>query len=395
MTTHGTTAVTRELARRTGTQPGDWFLVHKARYGMEVVLRALAEHRGAGEVVTQILTCATAVDPILVAGHAAAHADVAPSSLAIDPARLVVGERTRAIVLQHTFGVIDAATARGLRDAADDAGALLLEDAAHCVGRLARRPDGRPYADVSVHSFGVEKLLPTRFGGAVWVAPDMADAALRDLVRARLAELPAVSWRLDLLARVYRTQNSVLNRLPRSLARPLRSGLVRAGLLDPAIAPVEMRGGLPYRPSAPSGWMVAQVAAALPALDADEARRAACVTAYVAALADILEIPAAIVDAASRAEPQPLLRLPVLARDEDGAERLLAALTSADVYAGRWYRPALFPGVDDPAVYGYTPGDPRLAVSEDAVARLVNLPTNVTVERAREIADVVRRAVSG
>ncbi|QIK83637.1 DegT/DnrJ/EryC1/StrS family aminotransferase [Sanguibacter sp. HDW7] len=395
MTQHDTTTVTQELARRTGTEPGDWFLVHKARYGMEVVLRALAEHRGAGDVVTQILTCATAVDPILVAGHAAVHADVDPGSLAIDPARLDVGERTRAVVLQHTFGIVDDAAARGLRAAADGIGALLLEDSAHCVGRMARDAAGRPYADVSIHSFGVEKMLSTRFGGAIWVAPDLVDGALGDLLRARLGALPVVGRRLDLLARAYRTQIRVLNRLPQRVARTLRGGLVRAGLLDPAIAPVEMRGGLPYSPSAPSAWMTAQVAAALPGLAADEERRAACVTAYVEALAGIVEIPSAILDGVRAGEPSPLVRLPLLARDEAAAERLLAELGSARVHAGRWYRPALFPGVEDPATYGYTPGDPTLTTSEDAISRLVNLPTNVTVERAREIAAVVRDVVSG
>ncbi len=42
---------TRMLADRTGTDPADWFLVFKARYGMEVVFRALAEARGPGDVV--------------------------------------------------------------------------------------------------------------------------------------------------------------------------------------------------------------------------------------------------------------------------------------------------------------------------------------------------------
>ena len=69
---------------------------------------------------------------------------------------------------------------------------------------------------------------------------------------------------------------------------------------------------------------------------------------------------------------------------------MVDGLSQRGVYAGRWYRPALFPGALDAAVYGYAPGDPRLAVSEDLVARLVNLPTNVSEERAREIVGHVR-----
>src|SRR5690606_599882 len=180
---------TRMLADRTGTDPADWFLVFKARYGMEVVFRALAGTRGPGDVVTQVFTCSTAVDPILVAGLRPVYAEVSPATVAIDPDRLAVGPDTRAVVLQNTFGIVDSAGARRLRDAARSVGALLVEDSAHCVTRLARDADGSPVADVSFHSFGVEKMLPTRFGGAVWVSPAL-DPALRSAVVTALDALP-------------------------------------------------------------------------------------------------------------------------------------------------------------------------------------------------------------
>lgn len=375
--------VTSELARRTGTEPDDWFLVFKARYGMQVVLEQLAAVRGAGEVVTQILTCATAVDPVLVAGHTAVYADIDAGTTAIDPVRLETNDRTRALVLQHTFGIVDLTTAVALRAAADAAGVLLLEDAAHCVGRVAKRQDGTPLADVSVHSFGIEKMLPTRFGGAIWVSPRL-DPQLRDAIVGALGALEPVGRRLDLVTRAYRTQNRVLNRLPRAVSRPLRGALVRTGLLEPAISPVEQRGGLAHAPAAPSAHMLAQVAAALPQLAAQEQRRSAAVAAYVAGLDDAVELPRAV-----RAGG-PLVRLPFLAGDGPTAERLVDMLNQNGVYAGRWYRPALFPGAEDPEVYGYVPGDPRLRVSEAVIARLVNLPTNVSEERAAEIVRHVR-----
>jgi len=52
----------RALAARTGTRPEDWFGVLKARSGMEVAFRVLREVRGPGSVLTQVFTCATAVD---------------------------------------------------------------------------------------------------------------------------------------------------------------------------------------------------------------------------------------------------------------------------------------------------------------------------------------------
>ncbi len=81
---------------------------------------------------------------MLVAGLRPVYAEVSPATVAIDPERLVLGPATRAVVLQNTFGIVDEPAARRLRDAARSVGALLVEDSAHCVGRLARDADGTP-----------------------------------------------------------------------------------------------------------------------------------------------------------------------------------------------------------------------------------------------------------
>jgi dTDP-4-amino-4,6-dideoxygalactose transaminase len=378
-----TEIATRMLADRTGTDPADWFLVFKARYAMVVAFRALAEVRGAGDVVTQAFTCATAVDPILVAGLRPVYADVSADTIAIDPDRLDVGPSTRAVVLQNTFGIIDHSGARRLRDAAHSVGALLVEDSAHCVTRLARDTDGMPVADLSFHSFGVEKMLPTRFGGAVWVDPAL-DPALRKTVVDALDALPVVGRRLDLAARGFRTQVRVLNRLPGSVAGKARSALTAAGVFEPAIAPVENRGGLPYPPQRPSAWVVEQMNRALRFSGDVEARRAETVAEYVRGLAGIVQVPAGI------GERAPLVRFPFFAPDPPTAQRLLDELTAAGFYVGRWYRPTLFPGPEDPGLYGYAPDDPALATTHDLAARVVNLPTTVGVATARRVVAAVQ-----
>lgn len=207
-----------ELARLTGTRPGEWHLVFKARYGMEAVFRALRARAGEGSVVTQLYTCCTAVDPIVSAGLRPAFADLSPRSLSIDPGRLAMPRDARAVVLQETFGIVDGDTAAGLARAARAAGAVLVEDCAHCVGRMARDASGVPLADVSVHSFGVEKMLRTSFGGAVWVSPDLEDAVLRDAVRAELDALPGLAPARRRATRLYRNEIRVLNRLPHGLS---------------------------------------------------------------------------------------------------------------------------------------------------------------------------------
>ena len=371
---------TRQLAGRSGTAAEDWHLVVKARYGLQVVFRTLAALRGPGDVVTQVFTCATAVDPILVGGLRPVYAEVSPATIAIDPDRFEVGASTRAVVLQHTFGIVDDAADRRVAHRARTMGAMLVEDSAHCVGRLARDDDGTPVADVSVHSFGVEKMLPTMFGGAVWVNPAMEDVTLRRAIVGRLASLKRPALRLRCAARTYRYQLAVINRLPLGIARPLRSFLVRIGSFDPPIAHAELEGRLAYGAAAATGWIHAGVAEALGHLQANEQQRAGAVAAYVEEFGDRVEIP----DGAKTG--QPLVRFPFLVPPGVDPEAVIVGLRANGVVEGRWYRPALFPGVADPAVYGYTPGEAGNVVTEDVIARIVNLPTSVPPDQARRTA---------
>lgn len=384
MTDPAEQSVRTQLARRTGTQAADWHLVFKARYGMEVVFRELAAAREPGTVATQTFTCATAIDPIIVGRMTPTYSDVSADSIALDPARLRLDRRTRAVMVQHTFGIIDQPATIALREAALAARALLIEDSCHCLGRMARDADGTPLADISIHSFGVEKMLPTRFGGAIWVNPDLPDEILRDRINRHLDLLPVVGRRLDLVSRAYRNQVRVLGRLPGPARTIARRGLDLAKAFEPPIGEVETQAQLPYEPMRPSAWMLGQIAAELPGLEDQERERCAAVEVYREQLGDLVEIPGAI-DA-----PMPLVRFPFFVRAGADAEQVIEALTAAGVYAGRWYRPALFPGVADPAAYHYQPNDPELAVTRDLIGRVVNLPTAGGGAGARQAARALR-----
>ena len=204
-------SVRERLALRSHTDPRDWYLVFKARYGMEAVFRALKECEGEGDVLTQLFTCCTAIDPILSAGMNPVYSDIDPSSLhAAEP----VGDlQAKAVLVQHTFGLIDDDYIARVRQSLPSA--LLLEDCAHCVTRMARDGD-EPIADISIHSFGVQKILPTRFGGAMWVNPKLAEREpeLDAAIRRHLSALSPLSTRLNILTRLYVNQNRVLSRLP-------------------------------------------------------------------------------------------------------------------------------------------------------------------------------------
>lgn len=383
-------AVRTELARITATRPEDWFLAFKARYGMQQVFAALAATDRPRGVLTQALTCSTAVDPILVEGLTPVYGDISAASLALDPEGLQAADAVAALVIQHTFGVVDEARSRALAAAARGSGALVVEDAAHGLGRMARGEDGSPLADVSIHSFGVEKSLPTKFGGAVWVNPDMPDAELRPDIVARLASLDAPGRRLNFAARTYRTQLGVLRRLPSPLAGPARAALTAAGLFEPAVARSEQAGRLAHSDVGASAWVRSHMAQHLPELGTLERVRSAAVAAYAEVLGDLVP-DGAKPHGASAA--QPLIRMPVLVPHGVDADAVLATLRERGIYAGAWYRPALFPGATDPALYGYREDDPALGTTRDVIARIINLPTSVGADEARRIGEAARAAI--
>lgn len=385
-------ALAQRMAALTGTDARDWYLTYRARHGMLAALEAVRATCGDGEVLTQLFTCCTAVDPILAAGLDPVYGDVSAQTCSLDPALPLLGGRTRAVMLQHTFGIVDDASSQELAEKARAAGALVLEDCAHCVGRMARGADGSPVADVSFHSFGVEKMLPTLFGGAVWVNPSSAAGDDVRAVRERLAALPAPGSRYERLNASYRGTNRVLVHLPAALARPLRRALSSAGAFDPAVSDKERLGGVSHAPMRATRHACEAALGALEGYAASAEGRRRVVEAYRGLLAGIdgAEVPAA----ALSGEAQPLLRFPVLLADARSADAAEAAILAAGYYTTAWYRPELGPGALDEAAYRVPADRSALRVNDRLVAGIVNLPTDIPENAAPRVVAALRASLA-
>lgn len=393
------------LAAKSGTNAEDWYPVFKARQGMAVAFQELARSRDeaalpTGEVATQLFTCCTAVDPIVVAGLKPVYGDISPRTLGLDPRQLPVSERTCAVMIQHTYGIQDRKADRKLATLAHQAGALALEDCAHCVGRLSRDAEGRPIADVSFHSFGVEKMLPTHFGGAVWLNPAMEGQELRARIAAALTALPEVDARRAKAAREYRNQIRVIGHLPGALGKGLRQRLEKAGRFEPAISTEELAGGLGSAPALPDAWVAQTAATELGKSGETDDKRCEDVAAFAEAFRDLPGAPAADTSwvCAGGTDPaQPLLRFGLFAPNAKIADTAVVQLRSAGCYAVPWYRPVLFPGITDPAAYGMPAGvEPvlgQLPVTFAASRGAVSLPTDLGPERTREVAQRARQFI--
>lgn len=389
----------QKMAQATGTCAEDWFPVYKARYGMHAVFSALASlasnvtgQRQPG-VLTQLYTCCTAVDPILAAGLRGVYVDVNPDSLT---AQVQTGGKTvqnplAGLVMQNTFGFISDADTLAARDFATARKLLYVEDSAHCVGRIARDSQGEPLADVSVHSFGVEKILTaTRFGGLIWVNPRLktTDSPLYAAIVSALENVGRLPWLQDVSAQLYLNQIRVFSRLPRMLANALKRVLRRMRLFEPAIAPAERRGALEYPNYGMSPYIANKACEALDGLESNQEQRRQAVAIYQDRLSgrDYLQIPAQIACAA----PQPLLIFPILLRDTRAVNEVHAKLRESHVYSRRWYNSILFPGVDSLEPYGVGPLE-SYPHTVSLAQRSLGLPTDVSKDKAEQICELVQK----
>lgn len=381
----------KELARRTHTQAADWYLVFKARYGLEEIFSAIKAAKGEGAVATQLFTCCTAVAPIVAAGLTPAYGDIEKATLALDPQALPsTPEPLRAVVLQHTFGIIDNASSVQLAQRAHEAGALLVGDSAHCACRMATDDEGFPVADVSVHSFGAEKMLRTSFGGAIWVNPRSTFKEVLEPLVVALSQLPPLTPKLEKATRRYLNQNRVLNRLPRPLARSLRASWAASGALEPAVATVEQEGELPYPPMAPSPWICERVLSELARLDANWQAREEVVARYCELFEGQVDFPAG-----QGADPaQPLLRFGLIAPSTSASKAAIAAVRALGYLAEDWYRPSLYPGALDPQAFCVPQNMSALPVCEAVTAGTIALPTELPLEALERVAQAVKGALA-
>ena len=286
------------LAKRTGTHPEEWYLTFRAREAMQVVFEEVRRIHGYGPVILQPFTCSTVPESVIAAGMDLRYADICRSTLSIDPDSLTTDADTdasapshnaHAVIMQHTFGIIDKDQAACMREVCDSAGMLLVEDCAHCAGRMAAGSDGKPLADVSVHSFGVEKILPTQFGAAVRISPDMKDRKLHDAITEHFRALPATDANASASVRTYITRFRILNHLPPAVKKPVRDHWIRTHRFIPAVAAAELSGKTILEPTVPGDEVMSRCLDAFRDIKGNENRRTAAVISYRKAFADMAD----------------------------------------------------------------------------------------------------------
>jgi perosamine synthetase len=388
----------RLLVRRGALQDGPAIAAYEsafaARLGMRhaislssgrVGLYGLLEALGIGagdEVLLSVPSHIVVPNAVRYVGAEPVYVDCRPGdwNLDLEAAEARITPRTRALVLQHTFGVpADVVAARAL---SERRGLVLIEDCVHALGTtLHGRPVGT-FGRAAFFSTEETKTISSTMGGVVVTDDDDLADALRAFQR-------RCAWPSEGLITAYLIKFVVYWLLTEAhvhhVARSVYELLGRRHPLPTPTTPEELRGERP--PGYLKRLSNAQAALALQQLlrlDQNLRHRAAISELYRQALQ---EDGHRTVDVAEGAEVA-FVRYPVWVEDRQEATRRAESLT----VMGHWFTSVL-EEADDPRAVGYVPGSCPHA--EAAATHLVNLPNHPRVrgDDARRILDAIRDLV--
>jgi dTDP-4-amino-4,6-dideoxygalactose transaminase len=176
----------------------DAFTFAAGRMAFYCALEAL-DLRPGDEVIVPGFTCVVVPNALLYRGLRPVYADIEPVTFNVVPEAVeaLITSRTRAIYLQHTFGV--SGPAKRLREIASRNGLYLIEDVAHSLGATCGGQRHGSFGDVSYVSTDRSKVINTHLGGAVATNDATLAARLRK-IQARTPFPPTSLVRRQLLS---------------------------------------------------------------------------------------------------------------------------------------------------------------------------------------------------
>ena len=356
-----------EAARRCGCRYAVAF--GAGRMALHAALGALA--LGAGdEVIVPGFTCAVVPNAMLYRQIRPVWVDIEARTFNLDPERVeaAITGRTRAIYLQHTFGV--SADAKRLRDIAQRHGLLLIEDAAHSLGASVQGQLHGSLGDVGFFSTDRTKVINTHLGGCA-VTNNPAIAARLQRAQQQAAVLsPGLQRRI-----VFSFLSEFALRDPHVfwLGRPLLGALRRCGMnfswSDEAMD--SLPPAYPY-PSQLGAVQARLGLAQLRGLDNNLQHRR-CVAEWLEARIGWYS---ETLTASERAE-QSWLRYSFLVRDRAA----FVGRFGSHIDLGIWFPSVIFGREGREAAVGYAAG--RCPVAESVARHIVNLPTHRRIPLAR------------
>lgn len=387
-----------EIAKLTDTNPEDWFLFYRARDALKIVADALSQRfNETGEVLAPAFTCCTAITPFISSGHKMRYIDIDSNSLGVNPDLVALSKKTRAILMQNTFGLIDdSAYARvetKIKDYFEQSRIgekpIIIEDSAHCATFMAKRQSGHYFADVSVHSFGFLKLLNRSiYGAAMWVNPNMEDKTLYRTIITDCATVANLGFYRRFTTRTFRWQNRIYTRLPQKISRVVRRFLADTGFYNAGIQRCEKLGIFPGKPRKPSVWIMKMNLNGLRDLSKNVKMRIMKQKRLCEELDSIAEITIPTM-VKNEIDQNPLLYFPLVLQNSGQVQDLLQILNKNAIFASTLYNPLLFPGVLEAKKF-YLQNVEGLEATRKVETGILTIPLNISENQIEYVIETLK-----
>ena len=374
-----TTALQKELSEILGVKEKKIFLVENGRTGQYIFLKSL-ELPEKYNVAIQGFTCNAVVNPVLWLNLKPNYIDIDPMTMnmSMDSLKERIDSKTKVVVLQHTFGNPVFKTKKEFYDFIDkmhEKGILIFEDCAHALGSEIEGKKLGTFGDAALYSFGIEKVLSTRVGGALVVHNEDfledVEKIFKDMKEVSYFHtfiwlLNPIFWRI---LRVFRKRKMQIA----DFLRKIR--LLNMGFEDSELSGIKPK----YYPRKISNALSCFVLNELKNLEENLSHRKAVTRVYAEYFSvehlEGLEIP--------------FVRFPIVCETKRQKLELKEFLEENNVNVGDWYEPVIYPKSTIQGAMMYETGLCKIA--EIVSSRILNLPTgkNITKEYAREISEKI------
>jgi perosamine synthetase len=166
------------------------YYFQKGRAALCALLRAL-KVGPSDEIIVPVYTCPAVLEPVLGLGSRAVYCDIERTTFGLSPqaSEAALTERTKAVIIQHTFGV--PARLNELMRAVRDRGVAILEDCCHVSSSFYWGKRLGCFGDAAFYSHDWDKPLSAGGGGVAVVN----SISLAKDVQKSYSELSATSVR--------------------------------------------------------------------------------------------------------------------------------------------------------------------------------------------------------
>lgn len=356
------------------------FAFESGRSALYAILESLHLEKDE-EVLLQAYTCVAVPNAVIWAGAKPVYVDADPAtfSLSLDDLEKKITQKSRVLIVQHTFGI--PALMNTIFDIAEKHDLFVIEDCAHALGAEYRGKLAGSFGHAAFFSSGRDKIVSSVFGGLLVTRSEIVAERIREHFIARAN--PARIWIFCVLLHPILTALFKKTYHWWGIGKVGLAAATYTRILPRAVTREEKYGGKP-------GFTSKKMAPVIARLLLHQLEKLERLNAHRRMLAMLYR--ETIRSKKIRHPPLSTVLSPVFLRYTiltSRREELRKKAKEENIFLGDWYSPAIAPaGVD----YEKIQYHPVLCPNAESMAKKsLNLPTDISVspEDARRIAELI------